>query len=51
MGCYVFEDAILAVHVWRVQKGKSIVKNREIEKVCEVVREAKDEFERFVRGI
>ncbi len=51
LGCYVFEDAILVVHVWRVQKNRSVDKDREIKKVCEVVEEVKDEFERFVRGV
>ena len=51
LGCYVFEDALLTVHVWRVQKNRSSDKDREIKKVCEIVEEVKDEFERFVRRV
>ncbi len=37
--------------MWRVQKRNSSEKRRNIEKVCSIVEEVKDEFERFVKGI
>ena len=51
LGCYKHDKYILAVHMWRVQKKKSSEKRKNIEKVCSIVEEVKDEFERFVKGI
>ena len=51
LGCYVFEESILVVHLWRVQKKKSIKKSAEIRKVCGIIKEVDDGFKGFVRRI
>jgi len=51
LGCYKSGRYILVVHIWRVQKGKGSKKRNDINKACEIAKEVKDEFERFVRRI
>ncbi len=51
LGCYKHGKYILVVHTWRVQKNSSSEKRKNIEKVCSTVREVKDEFEGFVKGV
>ena len=48
LGCYKKGDNVLILHLWKVQKKKSKVKQKEIEKACEVMKEVRDEFEQFI---
>ncbi|WP_456397037.1 hypothetical protein [Desulfurobacterium sp.] len=49
--CLVLGRNILAVRLWRIQKNRSKVKSKEIEKCCNKAREVEDDFERFVEQI
>ena len=51
LGCYKYKNNILVLHMWRVQKGMDLQKRKEITKACNIAREIKDEFERFIGGI
>ncbi len=49
LACYMEDDNILILHIWKVEKNISKEKRKNIEKACEIAKEVSNEFKELVR--